>query len=258
MELIKASLMAAVCGGGGANLGTKTITQNGTYAASDDSLDGYSEVTVNVPTQAGGDLFSDIVALPTLKSVDVGGVTISLKAGNPIARQEIQWGQYSNYVSGVMTYQSYVAYIYSYWDLFMVVGDTYAERLNYGSVGSEWAYTKTSSSSIPNIKIYLYRARTNPWVSISDITVEHSDYPGVPRCRINATVYAGWHYTYFGEDGSIQSEGDDEVLKGSSVAASVFPSGSSGSMITNKTAREYAEAAVNFYSSECGNIVSIP
>ena len=31
------------------NLSTKTITQNGTYAASSDSVDGYSEVTVNVP-----------------------------------------------------------------------------------------------------------------------------------------------------------------------------------------------------------------
>lgn len=33
-----------------ADLGTKTITANGTYTASSDSLDGYSEVTVNVPT----------------------------------------------------------------------------------------------------------------------------------------------------------------------------------------------------------------
>lgn len=35
-------------GGGGADLGTKTITQNGTYNASSDNLDGYSQVTVNV------------------------------------------------------------------------------------------------------------------------------------------------------------------------------------------------------------------
>lgn len=35
--------------GGSANLGTKAITANGTYDAEDDSLDGYSEVTVNVP-----------------------------------------------------------------------------------------------------------------------------------------------------------------------------------------------------------------
>lgn len=33
-------------------LTTKTITANGTYSASDDSADGYSEVTVNVPSSA--------------------------------------------------------------------------------------------------------------------------------------------------------------------------------------------------------------
>jgi hypothetical protein len=34
--------------GGGATLGTKSITTNGTYNAEDDNLDGYSSVTVNV------------------------------------------------------------------------------------------------------------------------------------------------------------------------------------------------------------------
>lgn len=34
---------------GGSSLGTKSITANGTYNASSDSLDGYSQVTVNVP-----------------------------------------------------------------------------------------------------------------------------------------------------------------------------------------------------------------
>lgn len=36
----------------GARLGEKTIDENGVYAAGDDSLDGYSEVTVNVPASA--------------------------------------------------------------------------------------------------------------------------------------------------------------------------------------------------------------
>ena len=36
--------------GGSATLITKTITENGTYLAADDSADGYSSVTVNVPT----------------------------------------------------------------------------------------------------------------------------------------------------------------------------------------------------------------
>lgn len=44
------TLVDVTSGGGGSTLGTKTITQNGTYSALSDSLDGYSEVTVNVPT----------------------------------------------------------------------------------------------------------------------------------------------------------------------------------------------------------------
>lgn len=41
--------------GGGSALGTKSITANGTYDAQDDSLDGYSQVTVNVQGGGGGD-----------------------------------------------------------------------------------------------------------------------------------------------------------------------------------------------------------
>ena len=40
--------------GGSPDLGTKTVTANGTYTASTDSLDGYSSVTVNVPTYKTG------------------------------------------------------------------------------------------------------------------------------------------------------------------------------------------------------------
>lgn len=40
-------------GSGQANLGTKTITANGTYNASSDDLDGYSSVTVAIPTATG-------------------------------------------------------------------------------------------------------------------------------------------------------------------------------------------------------------
>ena len=38
--------------GGGSTLGTKSITNNGTYNASSDNLDGYSQVTVSVPASA--------------------------------------------------------------------------------------------------------------------------------------------------------------------------------------------------------------
>lgn len=42
------TLQTNLNGGGGADLGQKTITANGTYDASDDGLDGYDQVTVNV------------------------------------------------------------------------------------------------------------------------------------------------------------------------------------------------------------------
>lgn len=45
----KTNGVAAVVVSAAANLGTKTITVNGEYNASSDSLDGYSSVTVNVP-----------------------------------------------------------------------------------------------------------------------------------------------------------------------------------------------------------------
>ena len=61
MDIIKASLMAAVSQGGGANLGTKTITANGTYTAQTDGYDGYSSVTVDVPQQGGGNLGQKII-----------------------------------------------------------------------------------------------------------------------------------------------------------------------------------------------------
>lgn len=38
----------------GGTLITKTITENGTYSAEDDNADGYSEVTVDVPSGGGG------------------------------------------------------------------------------------------------------------------------------------------------------------------------------------------------------------
>ena len=46
------SVTVNVEGGGSSTLGTKTINNNGTYNASSDSLDGYSQVTVSVPASA--------------------------------------------------------------------------------------------------------------------------------------------------------------------------------------------------------------
>jgi hypothetical protein len=52
VKVEKLELNGSGGGGGSATLITKTITANGTYSASDDSADGYSSVTVNVPSSA--------------------------------------------------------------------------------------------------------------------------------------------------------------------------------------------------------------
>lgn len=83
-------------GGSSVNLGTKTITVNGTYSASNDSLDGYSSVIVNVPATVPN-LQSKTVTPTTstqtitadanydgLSSVEVSAITIGT-AGTPTA-----------------------------------------------------------------------------------------------------------------------------------------------------------------------------
>ena len=59
-----------------ATLGTKSITQNGTYNASSDSLDGYSQVTVNVSGGGGGNF--DFVINAVEGSLNWGYATASL------------------------------------------------------------------------------------------------------------------------------------------------------------------------------------
>ena len=67
------SAINAISGGGGSTLITKSITENGTYNASSDSADGYSSVTVNVPTGGGGLTFESGIYKP---SADTSGEKI--------------------------------------------------------------------------------------------------------------------------------------------------------------------------------------
>lgn len=70
-------------GGGSATLISKSITANGTYSASDDDADGYSSVTVNVPSGASN------VVTGTFKGTTTGAamdVTLNYSgSGYPIA-----------------------------------------------------------------------------------------------------------------------------------------------------------------------------
>ena len=82
----------------GARLGEKTITENGAYDAGDDSLDGYSEVTVNVPASAvdsgtknvsvteNGTTTENVVGYANAQitvNVPTGGATLQTKSVTP-------------------------------------------------------------------------------------------------------------------------------------------------------------------------------
>lgn len=93
-------------GGSSATLITKTITENGTYNASDDSADGYSSVTVDVPTSSGMNVQGyhgmDYSAAASYTDTDVT-LTVA-KTGT----YNISWMGFRNTTSGTSGSQLYV------------------------------------------------------------------------------------------------------------------------------------------------------
>ena len=64
------------------NLGTKTITINGTYNASSDGLDGYSQVTANVPNPSTGTL--NVTENGTYNVTQYASVNVNVRTVLPI------------------------------------------------------------------------------------------------------------------------------------------------------------------------------
>lgn len=76
VKVEKIELTGSGGGGGSSTLITKTITANGTYNASDDSADGYSSVTVNVPTPAGASMNTQVAQGTTRRNnTTLGSIT---------------------------------------------------------------------------------------------------------------------------------------------------------------------------------------
>ena len=78
VKIEKLELTGSGGGGGSATLITKNITANGTYSAEDDDADGYSEVTVNVPTPAGASMNTQTAQSTTRRNNTALGSVTSL------------------------------------------------------------------------------------------------------------------------------------------------------------------------------------
>lgn len=94
-------------GGASATLTTKEITENGTYYAADDSADGYSEVTVNVPSSSESGmniqtyLGTDYVRS---SSYTATGLQITVKKSGTYTITYMGWRSTSSGTSGTQLY----------------------------------------------------------------------------------------------------------------------------------------------------------
>ena len=116
-----ADAIDSISGGGGSTLGTKTITQNGTYDAEDDSLDGYSEVSVNVANSysagdegkvvSNGALVSQssdtVTANNTYDTTLINSLTVNVSGGiTPTGTKQISISQNGTTTEDVTNYAS--------------------------------------------------------------------------------------------------------------------------------------------------------
>lgn len=152
-------------GGKSADLGTKSITSNDTYLASDDGLDGYSEVTVNVQTaptlqskiaRQNGTVTADD-GYDGLSSVDVGvgqigqSYSCANKTGNAIAQYDKVWLTYrevqpsqSVYAQPIYDYENTIAFVANN----QQTGLLYKQSNNNGNLFNLLDFTVDSLSSL--------------------------------------------------------------------------------------------------------------
>lgn len=96
-------------GGSSATLITKEITANGTYSASDDSADGYSQVTVNVPTSAGAAMNTQVAQgvdrVATTSYTAVSGQSITVEV---TGTYDVYWTGFRSSTGGTNGSQLYI------------------------------------------------------------------------------------------------------------------------------------------------------
>lgn len=140
------TLIAGYGGGGGSTLITKSITANGTYNASDDSADGYSQITVNVPTGLSNVVtgtFTGTTAGEVL-SVTLNYSGSGYPVGIIVAPSE---GTYNSSGTFYQTIQNSACAFYSAYKNYPAVTPTYADNSNTANLFMVGTVYKSSDSS---------------------------------------------------------------------------------------------------------------
>lgn len=87
---------------------TKTITENGTYSASSDNADGYSSVTVNVPSGGGGTSMNVQVAQSTTRATSSTYTKLASLTCSKSGTYDVYWDCFRSSTGGTSGSQLYV------------------------------------------------------------------------------------------------------------------------------------------------------
>lgn len=184
-------------------LTTKSITANGTYSASSDNADGYSSVTVNVPTGGGASNF----VTGTFRGT-TAGVVLDIDIpytgnGYPlcvvIAPTDGLMGD-TTFYNTVSRYAIGIVSIYkTYTDTVPTYANSGAE--NQCTVNTMYKSSTSSATSFGRVSsndaVIFYGTDANPSGSIQSVVFENATRM---RVRIKGTSYGflnGIEYTYY-------------------------------------------------------------
>lgn len=256
-------------GGGAVDLGTKNIIENGTYNASSDGLDGYSQVTVNVPEKTLGTKSIITNGTYNASSDNLDGysqVTVNVPTGipkmsradwNALSTEEKQALQYvaiqdsnSGFVRGDLVYGSaYMApgvYI-PYSDADSVLCEAYIDNFNPNMLiwgGGDYPVTLTGRVAIdPNEDAVYIPVSTSGVLAYIDLLSNNTPFtayvvmkastPGSYSRLISsmASRSSGKGILMYGSTISVSSWGSDSSLgvPSTNYFAGVIQYGGSGS-----------------------------